>query len=423
MLKPSPFLRSATGPVARIRPTLAVIVFAALIGSVPSRVSALDWYRWRGPDANGISKETGWSAAWPSDGPKQLWKANVGTGFSSVSVSNGRVYTVGNKDKQDTVYCFDADSGAVLWKHPYAAPLDSKYYEGGPSATPTVDGDRVYTLSKRGQVFCFDAATGKAAWSKDLVKELGARIPTWGFAGSPLVEGNLVIVNLGSAGTALDKATGKVVWTSGKEEAGYSTPVPFSSGGERCVALFLAESVAAVRIKDGKEVWRHTWKTSHAVNAADPIIDGNNVFISSGYNRGAALLKINAERPTVAWENKNMRNHFNSCVLISGHLYGFDEDDLKCIELPTGRVRWTERSLGKGSLMAADGKLIVLGEKGQLAVAEATPASFKPLSRAQVLGGLCWSTPVLSRGRIYCRNARGDLVCVDVSGRQTASND
>jgi len=420
MLKQDHFPRSAVGPLPRNCGTLPVIVFAVLVWTVPFRVSALDWYRWRGPDANGISKETGWSIAWPIEGPKQLWKANVGTGFSSVSVSKGRVYTVGNKEKQDTVYCFDANTGAVLWKHPYAAPLDSKYYEGGPSATPTVDGDRVYTLSKRGQVFCFDASTGKVAWSKDLAKELGVKTPTWGFAGSPLVEGNLVIVNLGGAGTALDKATAKVMWTSGKEEAGYSTPVPFNSGGERCAALFLAESVAAVRIKDGREIWRQTWKTSHDVNAADPITDDNNVFISSGYNRGAALLKINAGRPTVAWENKNMRNHFNSCVLLDGQLYGFDESELKCVEFQTGKAKWTERSLGKGSLMAADGKLIVLGEKGELVVVEATAVSFKPLSRAQVLGGLCWSPPVLSNGRIYCRNAKGDLVCLDVSAKQTS---
>jgi outer membrane protein assembly factor BamB len=410
---------TAIGPFVRNCGTLPGIVFVAFICAFPSRVSAVDWHRWRGPDANGISKETDWSPTWPSEGPKQLWKANVGTGFSSVSVSHGRVYTVGNKDKQDTVYCFDADTGLVLWKHPYSAPLDAKYYQGGPSATPSVDGDHVYTSSKRGQVFCLDAATGKVVWSRDLAKELGAKVPTWGFASSPLVDGNLVILNLGSAGTALEKATAKVVWTSGKEEAGYSTPVPFSAGGERCVALFLAESVAAFRIKDGKEVWRQTWKTDYDVNAADPIIDGDNIFISSGYNRGAALLKILSGQPNVAWENKNMRNHFNSCVLIGGHLYGFDESELKCVEWLTGKVTWSEQSLGKGALMAADGKLIVLGEKGELVIVEAVAASFKPLSRAQVLGGLCWSTPVLSNGRIYCRNAKGDLVCLDASTKQT----
>jgi outer membrane protein assembly factor BamB len=174
-------------------------------------------------------------------------------------------------------------------------------------------------------------------------------------------------------------------------------------------------------MKDGKALWRHEWKTDYDVNAADPIVAGESVFVSSGYNRGAAHLKIAGRQTSVVWENRNMRNHFNSCVLVEGNLYGFDEGDLKCLNFQTGKVNWSEGSLGKGSLMAADGKLIILGERGQLVVTEASPAAFKPLSRAQVLGGKCWTTPALSNGRIYCRNAKGDLVCLDVSSKQTAS--
>jgi outer membrane protein assembly factor BamB len=396
------------------------ILILSFVILAPFATSALDWPRWRGPDANGISKETGWSTSWPAEGPKQLWKANVGTGFSSMSVSGGRVYTTGNRDNRDTVYCFSADTGELIWKHTYAEELDPHYYEGGSSSTPTVDGDAVYTFSRKGELFRFDAATGKVVWIKNLAKEFGLKIPEWGFASSPLVEGNLLIVNAGSAGTALDKATGNAVWTSGKSSAGYSSPVPFKVGQERFVALFLADSVAAFKITDGKELWRHKWKTSYDVNAADPIVSGDKVFISSGYNRGCALLQIGGDRASVLWENKNMRNHFNSCVLLDGYLYGFDESELKCLDLKTGAVKWTEHSLGKSALTAADGKLILQGERGQLVIAEASPAGFKPIARAQVLGGKCWTTPVLANGRIYCRNASGDLVCVDVSGKQTA---
>lgn len=394
----------------------AAILFFASVGALSSfDAIGLDWPRWRGPDANGISKETGWSTSWPDEGPKQLWKANVGTGFSSISVANGRAYTVGNLKDRDTVYCFDAKTGQERWKHSYPAPLDDHYYDGGSSATPTIDGDKVYHLARRGGLFCLDAATGKVVWSKELYKELGARIPEWGFAGSPLVEGDLLILNVGSAGAAINKVTGAVVWTSGKGSAGYSSAVPFSVGNDRYAALFLLQAVAAVNVRTGKELWRHGWKTSYDVNAADPVIAGNEIFISSGYDKGAALLRILSNQPNVVWQNKNMRNHFNSCVLVGGHLYGFDESELKCVDWKSGAVKWTEPGLGKGGLSAADGKLIVQGERGQLVVAEASPAGFKPLARAQVLGGKCWTMPVLANGRIYCRNARGDVVCVDVS--------
>jgi outer membrane protein assembly factor BamB len=295
-------------------PNRMVRSVSALAFLTLTAVSAEDWYRWRGPDLNGISKETGWSTSWPNEGPKRLWKANVGTGFSSISVSHGRAYTVGNRNERDTIYCFDANTGAEIWKNTYPAPLDDHYYDGGPSATPTVDGDKVYHLARRGGLFCLDAATGNVLWSKNLHGELGVKIPEWGFASSPLVEGELLILNVGNAGAAINKTTGAVVWASGKGSAGYSSAVPFSVGTERYAVLFLRESVAAVNVKTGKELWRQTWKTSYDVNAADPIISGNEIFISSGYNKGAALLRILSNQPNVVWQNKNMRNHYNSCV-------------------------------------------------------------------------------------------------------------
>ena len=398
--------------------TLArLLTLTSLFVLVPIHSQAADWPRWRGPDANGISKETGWQTQWPATGPKKLWEAKVGTGFSSFAVANGRLYTLGNTADTDTVYCFKADTGEVLWKHSYPAPLEPKNYEGGPNATPTVEGDRVYTCSKNAEIFCFDAAKGTVVWSKKLAEELGTKKPTWAYASSVLVEGDLLLVNVGSEGTALSKQDGKVVWNNGKDMANYSTPVPFDANGQRAVALFTKDHIAALLVADGKELWRYPWKTDYDINAADPIVSGNEVFISSGYNHGASLLRITGGKPEKVWENKNMRNHFNSCVLWKEHLYGVDEKDLRCLDWKTGEVKWGDPKFGKGSLMIADGKLIGLGEKGELVVAEATPEAFKPISRAQVLGGKCWTAPVLANGHIYCRNAAGDMVCLDVSGK------
>jgi outer membrane protein assembly factor BamB len=384
------------------------------------QTSAMDWYRYRGPDLNGISQETGWSTRWPAAGPKELWRAKVGVGFTSIAVADGRAYTMGNQNDRDTVYCFDAATGREIWKHTYDCKLDPKYYEGGPGGTPTVDGDRVYTLSKFGHLFSLNAENGQVVWTRPLVEELDVKVPTWGFSTSVLVDGDVLFLNVGSHGLALDKATGKTRWLSGTSEAGYATPVPFTIGGQKALAIFAARSLVAVDPANGNELWSHPWRTSYDVNAADPIIHGDSIFISSGYNRGAALLRIDGGKPQVVWENRSMRNQHNNSVLLDGALYGFDGDsnsDLKSVDLKTGKVNWSERGLGKGSLMAADGKLIILSERGELVIADADPTAFRPLVRAQVLGGRCWTQPVLSHGRIYCRNAAGDLVCVDVSGQ------
>jgi len=392
---------------------LATLLLAGLV----TNLRAADWPNYRGPDHNGISKETGWTAQWPANGPKVLWKAKVGLGFASFAVARGRAYTTGNAANTDTIFGFDATTGAELWKHSYAAPLDPNSYQGGTSATPTVDDDRVYSVSKRGVINCLGAADGKVVWTKNLREELGCETPTWGFAGSVLIEGDLAILNFGTAGTALNKHTGKVVWTSGTDEAGYSTPIPFTSGGERAALFTMKQEVVAVKVKDGKQLWQFPWKTQYNINAADPILNGDKVFVSSGYNHGAGLFDVSAHPPKEIWQTKDMRNKIASSVLWQGFIYGMDENQFRCLDFNTGVIKWTDKTTGMGALMLADGKLIVLSENGELLVAEASPAGFKPISRAQVLGKTCWAEPVLANGKIYCRNGRGDVVCVDVSGK------
>ncbi|MBI2947342.1 MAG: PQQ-binding-like beta-propeller repeat protein [Verrucomicrobia bacterium] len=336
-----------------------------------------------------------------------------------MAVARSRLFTLGNADEADTVLCFNAETGQPLWKHSYACPLDAKYYEGGPGSTPTVDGDKVFTLSKRGHLICFEAASGHVAWQKDLMSVLGTKKPEWGFAGSPLVEGNLLILNVGGAGTAVDKSTGKVIWKSDTSAAGYATPVPFVANRERCAAIFSGKALLGVRLKDGLPLWSHSWVTKWDINAADPIVFDDKLLIST-FDRGCALLKVSSAVPTVVWENSSMANHFNSCVVLNGFAYGVHgntdhpDRDLRCLDLATGQMKWRHAGFGLGSLMAADGKLIILSERGELVVAEATPKRFQPLARAQVLGGKCWTVPVLAHGRIYCRNAQGTLICLDV---------
>jgi outer membrane protein assembly factor BamB len=404
---------------------VVVLVFGlgvcAIWAGFCSTAGAADWPNWRGPNHNGVSSETGWAASWPKGGPKVLWKKSIGTGFASMAVSNGRVYAMGNINDNDILYCFEANTGREIWKKSYACPLFSKQHEGGPAATPTVDGDAVYTFSKDGDAIRFDAATGRIVWHRNLNKELGLKHPEWYFASSPLVTDSMVILNAGTHGLALNKTDGSLIWKNGNGPPGYATAVPYTVGGQKCVALFASREIVGLIATTGKQMWRLAWKTSYDLNAADPIISGDAVFISSGYNTGCALLKIDGSNVTEVRRNKNMRNQVNSSVLWKGHIYGFDGQvggggKLACLNYETCELKWSQRGMGTGSLMIADGKLIILSERGKLVIAEASPEGFKELASAQILRGKCWTVPVLANGRIYARNAEGQLVCVDVSG-------
>ncbi|MES2596764.1 MAG: PQQ-binding-like beta-propeller repeat protein [Verrucomicrobiota bacterium] len=387
--------------------TLLILSSAALM--------AEDWPVWRGPARDGISAEKDWKI---SGEPKTLWEAEVGLGFSTFVVAQGRILTTGHADDKDTVWCLDAVTGKEIWKHEYPADLGDKYYEGGTSNTPTIDGDRVYHLSRWGDLFCFEAATGKIVWQKNVQKETEANIPDWGFAGAPLVQDNLLILNVGKAGLAVHKTTGKIVWKSDVDAAGYSTPFPYTRGGKKLIIVSAGDSYTAVQAKDGTPIWTHEWNTRYGVNASDPILSDDKLFISTGYNKGCTLLKLTDSQPEKVWESKVLKNQFNSSVLIDGYLYGIDGDQnsrcsLKCVKLEDGKVAWEEKSVGFGSLIAADGRLIILTEKGELVIAKTSSEGFEEITRAQVLNGRCWSSPVLANGRLYVRNAPGKVLCLE----------
>ncbi len=384
---------------------------AALCGSA----EAADWPVWRGLRRTGVSDEKGWTTNW-GGGPKRLWGANVGTGYSTVAAQGGRIYTLGASGGQDTVVCLDAATGRVVWRQSFRH--GSRTYGADPNptgstTTPVIDRDRVYVLHREGLGACLDAASGRVIWQRDMRRETSGELPNWGFAGSPLVYGDSVIYNVGTSGIAVNKATGQVTWKSGNGKAGYAAPVAYTIGGVRGVAIFSGTALHGVNPGTGRVLWSHPWQTSYDVNAADPLIYGDKIFITSGYNRGCALLKIGA-RPQVLFENKNMRCQFNSPVLIGDHVYGNDANTLKCLDLRNGNEAWQHRGIGNGGLMAADNKLIVLTDRGELFVAAATPARFQELARARVMSGVSWPHPVLADGKVYCRNNAGDLACFSV---------
>lgn len=395
-------------------PRLAILAFASAVVA-----PAADWLHYRGPTQNGVVAET---LPATLTAPRQLWKTKVGTGTCSVVVQGARIFTAGNADKRhDVVFCLDAATGKPLWQHRYEQTLEPNMFEGGPRATPTIDGDRVYALGQAGDLFCLDAASGKVKWQKHLVNDFHGRKPGWGYSGSPTVEGDLLIVepNAATGSTiALNKLTGALVWKSGSDAGGYATPVVADIAGQRTVVVFKAQALIGVDAKSGLESWRTEWRTDYDINAATPVVIGNSILISSGYGTGAALFEIGPRGATQKWRNRDLRTHINSPVVRRNGIFGIDGNtgggNLVCLDLASGKRLWIERSVKGGSLVLADDKLVVLTEKGELVVAPAITNEFKPLLRAQVLDKRCWVQPTLSDGRLFVKNNAGDLACFEL---------
>lgn len=327
--------------------------------------------------------------------------------------------TIGHKEERDLVSCLNTEDGHTLWVFEYPAALEDRDFEGGPTSTPTIDAGRVFILSRAGGLYCLDLQTGSAVWQTQVAEEARIRIPGWGFSASPLVVGDRILLNVGESGVALDKSDGKLIWSSADRESGYATPVVMRDGGKTIAIFASGRSFTGVHIDSGEQLWSLRWLTSFGCNAADPIVHDGKMFLSSAYNRGAALFQFVDGNPIEVWKNKDMQNQLHSSVLFQEHVYGIDGDmenepRLKCMEWSTGNVLWSEEELHPGGLAMADGKLLVLTAAGELVIAPASPNGFVEAARGQVLEGKCWTVPVLSGGRVYCRSVQGQVACVDL---------
>jgi outer membrane protein assembly factor BamB len=397
--------------------TPAALFFASALSTL---CNAGDWPTWMGPNLDGVSHETGWSSDWPASGLPQVWTKEIGTGFCSVSIVDGLLYTMGHSDGKETIWCLQAETGDVVWSHFYYAELNANLYEGGPGSTPTVDGDFVYTLSIDGWLLCFHRKTGDGIWEKDLKVELDVGLHEWGFNSSPLILGQQVIVQGGRV-VSFDKLTGEKNWQSAKHRAGYGSVRAFPHEGEDLLASLDCDGLRISRSTDGSQVAFQPWTSPFGTNSTTPIVAKDTIYISSGYNVGSGLFRLQDGKLQQIYRTKRMRNHFNNSILLDGYIYGMDGNSnlgrvvtLTCLNLDTGHVEWKQRGLGCGSLMIANNRLLILTEDGQLVVADARPDEYTELARSAFLDGRCWTVPVLLDGRVYGRNAAGKLVCVQL---------
>jgi outer membrane protein assembly factor BamB len=382
-----------------------------------------DWPHYRGPAHNGSTPES--VAPFSASGPKELWRVQVGIGLSSVTVAGGRAYTAGYDDNSEKLLCLDAATGKTIWTHSWRAKRGNFLFEGGPRATPTVDGGRIYMVGADGHVACVDAASGKPLWEKELMRDFGGRRMDWGFSGSPTVDGRNVIIDAGGTGAstvALNKETGALVWKSGDDEPGYASPIVAELGGRRTAVLLKAGALVGYDAGRGGELWRFDWQTSYKANAATPLVIGDTVLISSGYNHGAAAVRVTRGGADQAWFTKSLKAHFNTPVHRGGFAYGFDGDvgrksAFVCVDAASGEEKWRAREVKSGSVILAADRLVVLTEAGELILAEASPKAFAEVARAKTLPARCWVQPTLAQGRLFCRNNNGELVAFSAGGK------
>jgi outer membrane protein assembly factor BamB len=386
-----------------------------------------DWPQWRGPNRDGFSPETDLARTWPAEGPPIVWKKPIGRGFSSMAVAGARLFTMDQTPGEtatESVVCLSAETGDELWRFRYPCVFEERF-GSGPRSTPAVDDGLVYAVGPTGVFHCLRADTGDKVWRRDLGQEFPAKPTQYGVSFSPLVEGDLVYAmpgaQAGNSVVAFDKRSGALVWKALDDPTAYSSPVAATIAGVRQLLVFTNSALVSLSPHDGAVYWRFPWKTEGGFNIATPLVFGDYVFISSGYGKGCALLEIAAGpdgslRADRVYEHNRMRNHFASSVRVGDDLYGFDQTDLVCMDARTGEIRWREkgfRKFGKGNLLAADGRLILLGEPGVLALAEASPAGYHETASFQASRNKCWTVPALARGKLYLRD-ESEIVCYDL---------
>jgi len=389
------------------------LMLPVLVLSLALSARAADWPHFLGPDYDNKTRETGWNLEAIGEIEK-VWSCDVGSAYSSFSYVGGRLYTCGDAEGKQAVYCLDALKGDVIWKQPFEDMYKDRRGDGA-RATPTVHDGKVYIIGAMGRFACLDASDGKELWAHQL-----GRRPTWGHSGSVLIHGDLAIVPAGlrdGAIRAYAKNTGALKWSVGSDRTSYAMPFPFVLGGRKYVATRMANRIYFVDPDEGREVLTIPWKCG--VNATAPVYEDGLMFISSAYKKGSAVYRIFAKGDGLGyeevWSDKKLECRFSPLVLHEGHLYGQIENELACIELKTGAVKWRRRKGHRnwGNVVMADGHLLVLTSVGELQLAKPSPYGYSPIKTQRVLRGRCWTAPVLASGYLYVRN-QTEVRCFDM---------
>ncbi len=387
---------------------------------------------WLGPLGNfrnGHSAETNWHQNWFNVEPELLWKHELGLGVAGVTCHKGLVYCVGNASDEEVVQCINSVTGQIVWKYSYPCSIDKRMFEGGSASTPVIDKLRgsLYVLSHEGELRSLDLTDGKELWKVSYLEKLKGKRPTWGYSSSPLLCANMLIIVPGGSGSgvaALDPLTGKMKWSFGNDEAAYSSPVQINGEGGGNVMLFNSYGLSIINPQVGELLAKVRWKTEYDVNAALPLYISGHVFVCSGYGKGGGMFRLNENKLDLIYETKDTVCQFQSPIESGGNAYMVIGDNstkakLACMSLENGSIKWTQPLSGnRGNIITADGKLIVVSERGEVVLCDASEKGFNEYGRFQALGGRCWAPPSFADSKLYIRNNSGRLVCYDLKNKK-----
>jgi len=406
---------------------LGLSVFLLLILSFSAQAQT-DWLQWGGPTRNFISTSKGLAASWPEKGPRQLWSRPLGQGHSAIVASGTTLYTMYSQGEQEVVIALAADTGKTIWEFKYEAPTAGINYEEGlgPHSTPLLVGDLLYTVGAVGKLHALDKKTGKVVWTVDLYKDLGGRKMGRGYSCSPLAYKNTIILTLGGEGqtlVALNQKDGKVVWKKQTLDLSPASPIIINVDGQEQMVAFMGKVIAGVDPNSGELLWSHPHVTDWGLNISTPVWGPDNLlFLSSAYSGGSRVLKLTQTggKTTVTelWFHRRLRVHHSTAIRIGDHVYASSGDFgpafFSSVNIKTGDVGFQDRSFPKTNFLYADGKLIILDEDGNLALATVSPAGLKVISKVSLLKNLAWTVPTLIGTKLYLRD-RQTIMAVDLS--------
>jgi outer membrane protein assembly factor BamB len=417
-----------------------LLVAAASVAAAPTpKPRPFDWPQWQGPDREAYCKETGLLKSWPKDGPPLVWQTkDLGGGYSTPSVAAGRIFGMGARGGDEYVWSLDEATGRQLWSVRVRSQPAKVNYGEGPRCTPTVDGDKVYAVGVSGDLVCLRVEDGKEVWRRNYAKDFqGKMMSGWGYSESPLVDGDKLICTPGgdaAALVALDKNTGELVWKAAVPRAGgsgYASIVVADVAGIRQYIQLLGQSggVVGVSAQDGKLLWRYNRVANGTANIPTPIIHENYVFSATGYGKGSALLKLEPDgdggikaQEVYFLTGSQFQNTHGGMVRVGDYIYGghgHNQGEPTCLEFKTGKIVWRGQPAGSGSaaVLYADGCIYFRYQNGVMALVEATPTGYHPIStfkqRDLNSGKPCWPHPIIANGKLYIRD-QDVLLCYDV---------
>ena len=409
-----------------MQPLRRVLVVVSLILAGIGTANAAAWPQFRGPSRDGTSAETGLMKQWPEAGPVELWSCEgLGEGYSSLAVVDGVVYTCGMIKGQGCLFAIDSQ-GKVKYRVNYGPEWDKAGNSPGTRTTPTIDSDRLYLMSGQGRIVCYNAADGKRIWYVDTLEKFGGENIRWGIAESVLIDGDKAICTPGGKDAtvvALNKMTGETIWTSKglSQLSAYCSPMLVERGGKRLILTLVEKALAGIDANTGQVYWTVPHEVSYGIQAVSPLCKDGMVFVSNGYRHGSVGFALSGDGTSAEqkWAEKSLDIHHGGAVLVDGKIHGSStKGEWICLDLATGKAAFSDKLVGKGSVIYVDGMLYGYGENGQVGLIRIKPDGYESVSSFQIKqgGGEHWAHPAISDGRLYIRH--GDvLMCHDIKAR------